>query len=271
LNNGSTMKLVAAAGLIPSSFRTLPPFGLVRAATVAEAVRALADSKDPAVLSGGTDLPARFNEGFTPTDLIDLSRIAELRQVTLAAESLEIGATVTHAGGSAHPLVLKHLPSLAHAWSRIANVRIRFSATLGGNLMARRTRYEGAILLSALGARLRFATADGTSEFPVEAIWTPHIPSAALLTSIVIPLRDALTLDYARELRPIMTQAVALDATGAGRIVTATEHAVPCVRPLKASVAHGELELADPVTSTAYLRRVSDVLLGRQLERMRTP
>ena len=31
------MKLVAAAGYVPTSFRTVPRFGLVRAATVAEA------------------------------------------------------------------------------------------------------------------------------------------------------------------------------------------------------------------------------------------
>jgi carbon-monoxide dehydrogenase medium subunit len=265
------MKFVATAGLVPTSFRTLPRLGLVRAATVADAVAALANSERPAVLSGGTDLPACFNEGFAPSDLIDVSRVEELRQITLAGHSLKIGATVTHAAGSTHPLVLEHLPSLARAWSRIANVRIRLSATLGGNLMARRTRYEGAILLSALRAGLRVQTVQGVSEFPVEAIWTGEIPPRALLTSIVVPLRDGPRLDYARELRPIMTQAIALDRGGDGRIVTATEHAVPCVRPLLAGKAQGQLDLADPVTSTGYLRRVSEVLLVRQLERMGTP
>jgi carbon-monoxide dehydrogenase medium subunit len=265
------MKLVATAGLIPASFRTLPAFGLVRATTITDAVTALGNSERPAVLSGGTDLPARFNEGFAPSDLIDVTRVGELRQITLAGDSLQIGATVTHAAGSTHALVLEHLPSLARAWSRIANVRIRLSATLGGNLMARRTRYEGAILLSALRASLRFQTVEGVLEFPVEAIWTGEIPPRALLTTIVIPLRDGPRLDYARDLRPIMTQAIALDRSGDGRIVTATEHAVPCVRPLLASGPQGELDLADPVTSTGYLRRVSAVLLARQLERMRAP
>jgi carbon-monoxide dehydrogenase medium subunit len=265
------LKLVPAAGFIPSSFRTLPGFRLVRAATIAEAIDALASSDRPAVLAGGTDLPARFNEGFAPSDLIDISRLPDLRTVVLAGNTLEIGATVTHWAGSTHELVRRHLPSLGHAWSRIANVRIRFSATLGGNLMARRTRYEAAILLSALQARLRLQSVEGIFEIRVEDLWTAKLPGAALLTHVVIPLRDGSRLDYARELRPIMTQAVALDGSGDGRVVTATEYAVPCIRPLLASKPEGELDLADPVTSAAYVRRVSEVLLARQLERMRTP
>jgi carbon-monoxide dehydrogenase medium subunit len=246
----------------------------VRAATIAEAVDALANAGRAAVLAGGTDLPARFNEGFAPTDVIDISRLRDLRTVTVVGDALEIGATVTHAMGAAHALTRQHLPSLSKAWSRIANVRIRFSATIGGNLMARRTRYEGAILLSALQARLRLQSASGISEIPVEDIWTAELPPSALLTHIIVPLRKGIRFDYARDLRPIMTQAVAFDDSGAGRVVTATEYAAPCIRVLALNDpqrAHGELDLADPVTSLAYLRRASAALLARQLERMRMP
>jgi carbon-monoxide dehydrogenase medium subunit len=169
-------------------------------------------------------------------------------------------------------LVAQHLPSLAHPWSRIANVRIRFSATLGGNLMARRTRYEGAILLTALGARMRLRWAAGETEIPVQDLWTADLPRAALLTTVVIPLRRGLRLDYARELRPIMTQAVEDNAPG--RVVTATEYVIPRLRRLNsvdAASVEGEIALDDPVTSTAYLARVSQTLLERQLKRMSIP
>ena len=268
------MKFVPAAGLIATSFRTLPRFRLVRATGIAEAVAALDASDNPAVLAGGTDLPARFNEGFAPSELIDLSRIAALREIRIAGNAIEIGAMVAHAQGCAHPLVQHHLASLARAWSRIANVRIRFSATLGGNLMARRTRYEGAILLSALGARLRLHSVKGETEIPVEDIWTAELPRGVLLSHIVIPLRKGLRLDYARELRPIMTQAVAIEDDAPGRVVTATEHVIPCLRMLNgrdAASAAGEIELDDPVTSAAYLKRVSATLLERQLNHLGLP
>lgn len=270
--NGCRVKLVPGAGLIATSFRTLPAFRLVRAATIHDAVDALAHSARPAILAGGTDLPARFNEGFAPSDMIDISRLHDLRRVSLAGNALEIGAAVTHAAGSSDGLVRRHLPSLSQAWSRIANVRIRFSATIGGNLMARRTRYEGAILLTALQARLRMQSTSGISEMPVEDIWTAGVSGDVLLTHIVIPLRKGIRIDYARDLRPMMTQAVTLDDDGSGRVVTATEHVVPQARVLASTGAdpvHGELDLIDPVTGAAYLRRASAALLQRQLERMR--
>jgi carbon-monoxide dehydrogenase medium subunit len=266
------MKFVSAAGFIPTSARSLPAFGLRRPTSIAEAVHAFDDAKQPMFLAGGTDLPAQFNEGFTPINVIDLERVAELREIKLAGDALEIGATVTHASGSTHALIKQHLPSLGTAWARIANVRIRFSATMGGNLMARRTRYEGSILLSALGARLRFKAAAGETELAVEDLWRTDLPSLGLLTTIVVPLRPGLRLDYARELRPIMTQAVAFDDAGKGRVVTATEHSVPCVRTLTGAepgAVQDALNINDPVTSEAYVRRLSETLLVRQIERMR--
>jgi carbon-monoxide dehydrogenase medium subunit len=266
------LKLVATAGFIPTSFSTLPRFRLVRAANVAAALTALGDAERPAILAGGTDLPARFNEGFAPTDLVDVSRVAALRDIMVTDRGIEIGATVTHAAGSTHPVLHRHLPSLAEAWARIANVRVRLSATLGGNLMARRTRYEGSILLSALAARARFAASSGAIELPVEDIWSADLPRDALLTAIVVPLRRGLRLDYARDLRPVMTQAVALDDAGEGRAVLATEHVVPSIRALDGAEPHGvwdDLDIADPVTGAGYVRQVGSALLRRQLTRLR--
>lgn len=264
------MKLIAAAGFVPTSFRTVPRFNLVRARTIAEAVTAIGDARDPAVLAGGTDLPARFNEGFAPSDLIDISHIGALREIKVAEDAIEIGALVTHAAGSSHALIARHLPSFGAAWRRIANIRIRFSATLGGNLMARRTRYEGAILLSALGARLRFASKAGIREIAVEDNWLSEGGKVGLLTTIVVPLRKGLRMDYARDLRPIMTQAVAVEDHAPGRVVTSTEFIVPRIRALTGDRPEGALDTGDPVTSAAYIRKVSATLLVRQLERMRT-
>jgi hypothetical protein len=137
--------------------------------------------------------------------------------------------------------------------------------------MARRTRYEGAILLSALGARMRLRTASGDTEIAVEHMWSTPLPRAALLTAIVIPLRQGLVLDYARDLRPIMTQAVVLEDDERGRVVSATEYLIPRVYTLErgnAALVEGEIELNDPVTGGAYLKRVSATLLDRQLIRM---
>ena len=251
---------------MPTSFRTLPRFRVVRARALDEAVAALASAERPAVLAGGTDLPARFNEGFAPSDLIDISRLDDMRRIEVRDDALIIGAAVTHADGSTDPLVARHLPGFADAWARIANVRVRLRATIGGNLMARRTRYEAANLLAALGANAHLATTAGAITLPVEELWSsPHLK--CLLTAVSIPLRQGLRLDYDRTLRPIMTQAVAVDAAGLGRIVTSTEYVVPVVRTLPLAPQADDL-IGDPVTSAAYLTRMRRVLLARQLQRL---
>jgi hypothetical protein len=139
--------------------------------------------------------------------------------------------------------------------------------------MARRTRYEGSILLSALSARARLRTMNGETELPVEELWSTNLTARALLITIVIPLRRDLRLDYARDLRPIMTQALGLEHSGPARLVIGTEHIVPKVFTLPqtenvAAIWSG-MDYADPVTSSSYLRKVSAALLARQLERMR--
>lgn len=269
------MKL-ETGGFVASSFRTLAPFRLVRATRLIDAVEAVSIAMQAdeaaAVLAGGTDLPARFNEGFAPTLVVDISGIDDLRRIEHRDGALVIGAAVTHAAGSTHPLIREHLPSFGQAWSRIANVRIRMSATLGGNLMARRTRYEAAILLAALGANVRFATANGVIEATAEDCF--DAPAGALLTAILIPLRKGLRLDYERSMRPIMTQAVAIDAAGNGRLVTATEFVRPRVQLMEGAAvvpsSTPETAFGDPVTSDGYLRRMRTVFLARQIARMRS-
>jgi CO/xanthine dehydrogenase FAD-binding subunit len=79
--------------------------------------------------------------------------------------------------GAAHPLVREYASGFAAAWGKIANVRVRFSATIGGNLMARHTRYECSILLSALEANARLRGPAGTFEMPVEKLWNATLPA----------------------------------------------------------------------------------------------
>ncbi len=266
------MKYTPSCGLIASSFRSLPPFELMRPSSVAEAVSALTSAERPAVLAGGTDLPARFNEGFAPSRLVDISRIEPLRQIVSEAGTLSIGAMVTHAEGANHPVIAQLLPTFGAAWSRIANVRVRMSATLGGNVMAGRARYEGLILLTAMGASLVFATPSGERIVALDG--QRQLPSAqdGLLTGVRIPLQRSMRVDYERSLRPILTQAVAVDADGNGRVVTATEHVAPRVETLERwRPAGGQLAsqaFGDPVTSDTYLNQVRAVLFDRQIARL---
>ena len=273
---------VAQAGLIAASYRDIPPFPVIAPANVGEAVAAMADAELPVPYAGGTDLCGAVREGKEIGTLIWLKRLDALRGVQIEDGALGIGALTTHAEGAASDAA-GAIPGLAEAWSKLGKMRIRLSGTAGGNLMARHTRYEMSILLTALGGTARFASAGGEVDLTPANIWDRLEPPRALLTRLSIPLANDLRLDYDRTLRPAMTQALALwsDTAGRarGRAVIATEYLRPFAIDLDlsgtdargiAAAAFEDLpgDFADAATGNAYLRRAGAALLARQLARL---
>ena len=116
----------------------LPRFALLEPRTVDEAVamRASAGS-DAAFVAGGTDLyPNMKRRQQTPTTLISLARIPELRTITGSEhEGLTIGACVTLTAVTTHPVLSQHYRAVAHAAHTISTPLIRNMATMGGNLL----------------------------------------------------------------------------------------------------------------------------------------
>jgi carbon-monoxide dehydrogenase medium subunit len=257
-------------------------------ATAEEAVDILNSAVNPSLLAGGTDLCAQFNEGFAPGVLINLGGIQALRKIEVVDDALSIGAMVTHFEGARHQDVKRLLPGFSEAWARIATVRVRMSATIGGNLMARRTRYEGALLLTALGAGMRLLSANGPYEADAESLWHSDLAPRSLLLSIRIPVEQSSSFHYARALRPAMTQAVCVKhgVHGyTGRLVVATEFLPPVALPLDLTKARTcediaaqakqiaretlralPASFADACVSNEYAREVSEVILRRQLQ-----
>ncbi len=280
------MQLVSAAGMVATSARSLAPFRLYQPASVAEALAALASADHPVALAGGTDLVACFNEGLNPRAIVDLARVEELRGIEADSHLLDIGAAVTHGLGCTHGAVLARAPGFAKAWERIANPRIRFTATLGGNLMARRARYEGPVLLTALGASLEFASASGSRSLTVPDLWAGRAPPRSLLTRIRIDTTDLLWYGYERSMRPLITLATSLSRNAGGlllRCAVATEYLPPVVLELALpaadlaqvaavarNVAHDAFaqlpaSFADPVVTHSYAVAAGAALLSRQL------
>lgn len=92
-------------------------------------------------LAGGTDvMPNRFQGNDTTVHLIDLTRLHELRSITMVTTSsedryLRIGALETLEDTARNPLVREEFPMLAEAALSVASPLIRTSATIGGNIL----------------------------------------------------------------------------------------------------------------------------------------
>ncbi|MGW0182105.1 FAD binding domain-containing protein, partial [Nocardia sp. NPDC003345] len=92
-------------------------------------------------------------------------------------------------------------------------VRIRYTGTIGGNLMARRFRYEMPLLLDALEARTRWL--DGRTH-DIGDLWTGE--PAGLLTGIAVPTTDLVWFGYERSMRPTTTVALAIRRRAGGTL-----------------------------------------------------
>ncbi len=280
------MQLIPTAGLIATSARSLPPFKLYQPKSTAEALRALAQSHRPAILAGGSDLVAAFNEGLQPQELISLAGVAELHHVQATAQGLRIGAMVSHHAGSTHPLLLQQASGVAQAWASLTKPRVRFTGTLGGNLMARRVRYEGSVLMAAAQASLVFASAQGVQRLTPAELWSSAPEPRAVLTHIELPTAQLVAYGYERSMRPLLTLAVALHRAAHGLMLccaVASEHLQPALLTLPlpdadlASVGRDARRIAsdvfdqlpgsfsDVAVTHAYARAAGAVLLSRRL------
>jgi carbon-monoxide dehydrogenase medium subunit len=99
------------------------------------AVAALGADGDAKFLAGGQSLlPTMRLRLAQPSALIDVTRIASMKSVTLDGDKLTIGGAVCHADVASNADVKKALPGLADLASRIGDRQVRERGTIGGSL-----------------------------------------------------------------------------------------------------------------------------------------
>jgi carbon-monoxide dehydrogenase medium subunit len=172
----------------------LPPFTLHDPASIQDACRMLADYGDEAApIAGGTAVLILMKSGlFRPEHLINLRALQELSQVRFdPKEGLFLGALATHRAVELHPDVKEHYPILASTYARVANVRVRNSATVGGNLAHGDFRIDPPAPLIALGAKIRLQGPNGERELPLEDFFTGFYATAKeegeIVTAVTVP------------------------------------------------------------------------------------
>jgi carbon-monoxide dehydrogenase medium subunit len=110
-------------------------FNYHKPSNVAEAVNLFRGKDDPMYLSGGmTLIPTMKQRLAAPTDLIDLSAIAELSGIGVADGVVSIGAFTRHNDVASSAEVRQHLPVLAQLAGLIGDNQVRNRGTIGGSV-----------------------------------------------------------------------------------------------------------------------------------------
>ncbi|HEY7068390.1 MAG TPA: xanthine dehydrogenase family protein subunit M [Chloroflexota bacterium] len=273
--------------------------------TVAEAAALRAEHGDDAkLLAGGTALVLMLrNRLVVPRYLISLNTVEGCREVSYApGQGLRLGALATIAEAERHPAVRERYPALADTYHQVANIRVRWAATVGGNLTEADYASDPPAMLIALGARVRAEGPSGAREIPLGEFFLDYYETALapdeVLTEIVVPepapgTRASYLKFQTRssEDRPCIGVATALRLSEAGtcddlRVVIGAVAGTPQRVPEAEALARGERPSAelfraigdayaqaiDPIddirAAAWYRKRMIRVLVARALEQL---
>jgi aerobic carbon-monoxide dehydrogenase medium subunit len=229
---------------------TLSRFEIHQPATVREASQMLSHyGEDAGIYAGGTELLlAMRHRALNYRHLVDLKVIPGLDSIHLGSEFLEIGAASTHRSVERSPLVSEKLPVLAELESHVANVRVRATGTLGGNLCFAEPHSDPATLLLVLDAKLSVEGPTGSREQPIDRFiggaYTNNLEPGEILAKIAVPIakaneRAAYMKFQVRE-RPTLGLALWLETPDNGGSFTRSKVAIGCVCSFPSRVAAAE-------------------------------
>lgn len=172
---------------------TIRSFDLLQPRSVSEAVAMLARYGDDArPLGGGTTLVILMKQRalYYPY-LVDLQTIPGLAEIKVESNGVRIGALVTHRSLECSPMIRASFPALADAFGQIGNIRIRQTASIGGNLAHADYRLDPPPALLVLGAEVSLFGANGARTVPLsqffQGLYETALKPAELLIDIKVP------------------------------------------------------------------------------------
>lgn len=172
----------------PRRFECLQP------TTLDEAFEFLQAPQEPPLqpLAGGTDLYVYLNARSLPScTFLDLSRLEELREITIKEDVVEIGALASFTTIRHHQLLLAEFPMLAEAAAVIGAVQIQNRATIGGNVANGSPAGDSLPVLLAYDAIIQLASKTGRRQIPYNEFYTGYRRSQMrqdeLIEKIILP------------------------------------------------------------------------------------
>jgi CO/xanthine dehydrogenase FAD-binding subunit len=139
--------------------------------TLADAVAAKAEHPGAVPLMGGTDVMVELNfDRHRPPALLDLTRVAELREWAPDDGRIRLGSGVTYT--RVIDELAARLPGLAMASRTVGSPQIRNRGTVGGNLGAASPAGDAHPPLLAAGAEVELTSVEGVRRVPVTDFFT---------------------------------------------------------------------------------------------------
>lgn len=276
-------------------------FDYQRPATIDEAVRVLGRAKDAKVLAGGHSLLPLMKLGLAqPATLVDIGRIASLREIRVTEGEVAVGALATHQQVAEHRAIRERLAALGEAAGAVGDLQVRGRGTIGGSLshadpaadepaptlafeatlravgpkgerrIAARDFFKGtfetALAADEILAEIRFTVPPPRSGSAYEKF--PHPASRFAVVGVAAVV--TLAADGAVAKAAVAVTGVSerpFRAAGAERALQGTKADATAIGKAAAQAAEGVQALSDLVASSEFRRHLLTVHARRAIER----
>ncbi len=172
---------------------TIGTFELLRPTSLVEASKLLLKhGEDARPIAGGTTLVILMKQRAVHFPyLVDLQGIPDLDQISVEGGWVRIGAMVTHRRVECAPDIQRCVPVLAEAFSKVGNIRVRETASVGGNLAHADYRLDPPPTLLILGADLVLFGPNGFRTVAIKdfyrGMYETALEPAEILVEVKIP------------------------------------------------------------------------------------
>lgn len=162
-------------------------FEVSRPGTLAEARTALGAYEDASLLAGGQTLvPTLKLRLARPDALVDLSRIAELREISVG-DDVRIGAMATHAEVASHGEIASAIPALAQLAGTIGDPAVRNLGTIGGSIANSDPAADYPAAVLGLDATIHTTNRSIAADDYFKGLFETALEDGEIITAITFP------------------------------------------------------------------------------------
>jgi CO/xanthine dehydrogenase FAD-binding subunit len=245
-----------------------PPIEIPATLADAYAVLAAATADAPITpIAGGTDIMVRITGeiGEPPGRMVDLSRLADLRGITVDGAAVVIGSATTYTEIRRSDACREHLPVLVEAAATIGAAQIQNRGTLGGNIANASPAGDTLPVLLALDAEVVVGGARGERTIPAAEFWVAYRRTALAPDELILRVRIPVTGGREARFRKVGTRRAQAISKVVIALAWRDAHASPASRwsdvrlalgsvadrPIRARATEAVLDGAAPTPETA--------------------
>ncbi len=187
------MQITPVGSPIPEGF-TVKPLRYQIATALSQARQVLNADPEARLLAGGmTLIPALKHRLSAPSQLVDISRLADLRRIEAKADHVWVGAGMRHAEVAGSAPLATALPGLAQLAGGIGDPQVRARGTLGGSIANNDPAADYPAALLALKAVVVTQQRELAAEEFFQGMFTTALNADEIITGVkfAIPQKSA--------------------------------------------------------------------------------